>query len=76
MPILIPLWLDRGRRKRFAVMMEAGNDPNVSGGRYSRLLENPFGQRAVQTLGHGEGGFFSQPLKGSYLGMNGLYDSI
>ena len=36
--------------KRFAVMLEAGNNASVSGGQYSRLLENEFGQEAVQCM--------------------------
>lgn len=56
-------------RKRFAVMMEAGNDPNVSGGRYSRLLENPFGQRAVQCVESNETEFKTA----YYSGICGIY---
>ena len=37
-------------KKRFAVMLEAGNNASVSGGQYSRLLENEFGQEAVQCM--------------------------
>jgi len=35
---------------QFALMMEDGNNATVSGGRYSRLLENRFGQPALQCL--------------------------
>ena len=37
-------------KKRFSVMMEAGNDASVSGGRYARLLENEYGKEAVECL--------------------------
>ena len=36
--------------KRFAVMLEAGNNASVSGGQYSRLLQNEFGQEATECL--------------------------
>ncbi|CAJ1440594.1 unnamed protein product [Effrenium voratum] len=37
-------------KKRFAVMMQAGNNASVSGGRYARLLENKYGKEAVECL--------------------------
>eukprot|EP00931_Biecheleriopsis_adriatica_P086903 TRINITY_DN61459_c0_g1_i1.p1 TRINITY_DN61459_c0_g1~~TRINITY_DN61459_c0_g1_i1.p1 ORF type:complete len:425 (+),score=59.94 TRINITY_DN61459_c0_g1_i1:101-1276(+) len=36
--------------RQFAVMMEAGDNATISGGRYGRLLENQFGQPARQCL--------------------------
>ncbi|CAE7031708.1 rihA [Symbiodinium sp. CCMP2592] len=37
-------------KKRFAVMLEAGNNASVSGGQYARLLQNEFGQEATECL--------------------------
>ena len=37
-------------KKRFTVMLEAGNNASVSGGQYSRLLQNEFGQEAIECL--------------------------
>lgn len=56
-------------RTTFSVMMEAGDNPSVSGTYYARLLENSFGQHVTECLAGNETEF----LIAYYSGLCGIF---